>query len=83
MKYLKEQEQKHQQAKQSQQQMKEINRATESMKLYQINCPRLNHCKRKESPHCFYCTFNRARPANNPPVDYFQPKIPGIKFLGE
>lgn len=84
MKQLKEQEQNRLRDKYSRWQQREIKRADESMmkSIKQIKCRRLQFCRDGDTKVCFACKYNVASTVI-PKIDYYKPKIPGMKFLGD
>ena len=81
MKQMKEQEKLRERLRYQKKQQKDIEQATKSMKVSQIKCMRMNFCNGKDTPQCFSCSYNLTKPIQNPSVDYYRPKIPGLKFL--
>jgi len=80
----KEQEQARLRDKYSRWQQKEIKRADENMmkSIKQIKCTRLPFCLNRDTKGCFACKYNVTGTVI-PKIDYYKPKIPGMKFLGE
>lgn len=82
--HLKEQERIRKQKKHSRWQIQEIKKADEGMQkgLRQILCRRMPHCKKNgKINYCFYCTSNKTHLTGPQVKNYFEPKIPGMKFL--
>jgi len=85
MKYFKEQEQKKLRGKQSKYQRKQIDQSTENMykNIRRISCHRLHHCLNGDTKYCMHCSYNTSHLLGAQVADYYKPKIPGIRFLGE
>lgn len=82
MKYYREQEQLRQQMKQEKQQQLIIQQKQAAMmkSITQIQCRLLRHCRNKEK-RCAMCSKNTHRNMGYPPVDYFDPIVPGLKVM--
>ena len=79
MEYYRKAQEKKKQEKHQRWNQQRIQTSEENMKCYQINCRGLPHCRNAQTRYCFACKRNRA--VVKPQQDYFNPKIPGIKFL--
>jgi hypothetical protein len=82
MKYYREYEQKKQELKQQRAQQKYIESKEAAMmkSITQIQCRMLRHCQNKDT-YCMACSKNTHRNQEYPPVDYFKPKVAGMRVL--
>jgi hypothetical protein len=82
MRYYHEEQQLRQQMKQQKQQQLLIQQKQQVMmkSITQIQCRLLRHCRNKEK-RCIMCSKNQYRNKNYPPVDYFDPIVPGLTVM--
>jgi len=80
--YLREQERKKQIINQQKQAQLLIKQKEQAMmkSITQIHCRMLRHCLNMERC-CMGCTMNPHRDPRYPPVDYFKPRVPGLKVM--
>ena len=83
MKYVKETEEQKKREKYFRWNEKRIGKAKENMNksIKQILCQRMNNCRNKDTQKCFQCTSNKTRLVNVQAVDYYSPKVEGLKYF--